>query len=279
MTNYDIVSNSLCELGEGGYWDSVSETQYWVDIKRKKLFSLKNNAIQSWKLSEHASAVLDVYDDSVIMASESGIIKFSLKKKVWGLISPVPNKYSAEKYRANDGVKVSNDVFLYGIMNNQQDGERGAIIISKDQLSKVVCEDISIPNTFVRIPGTTDVLISDSFEQKVYKFCFNKDWAQIVDKTTWLDLSGTDDVPDGGCISSEGDIFISLWDGFRVIKLNMCAEIQGEYLLPVPRPTSCTLSGNEKSLYVTSAFEGLPESTIIDYPLSGSVFKMDVHVC
>ena len=162
-------------------------------------------------------------------------------------------------------------------MNNNPSREDGALIISKNGKDRVIFEGIAIPNTFIRIPQTHSLLISDSFEQKIFRFNFNNSWDKVLDKSIWLDLSSSKKTPDGGCISSSGRIFISIWDGFEVLELDLHGKILDTFKLPVPRPTNCVLNSREDSLFVTSAFDGLSESIRKKYPLSGSILTVDLN--
>ena len=171
-------------------------------------------------------------------------------------------------------IQAANDI--YGVMDRNLN-TAGAIVVSKNKQSYVVDDDIFIPNTFINIPGTNDLLISDSMQYKIFKFQFSKNWETVVNKSTWLDLSEEKLTPDGGCISSDGRIFIAIWDGFKVIELNLNGNIVDEFKVPVPRPTNCALDIKEDKLFVTSAYDGLSSNKRKQYPLSGSIIEVDVR--
>ena len=49
--------------------------------------------------------------------------------------------------------------------------------------------------------------------------------------------------------------------------------------MPVEQPSSCAFGGEGlRTLYVTSAREGLSEAELADQPLAGSLFAVDVGV-
>ena len=95
----------------------------------------------------------------------------------------------------------------------------------------------------------------------------------VESKTVWLDLSAEKLTPDGGCISSEGRIFIAIWDGFKIIELDIAGNIVDEFKIPIPRPASCVLDAKEDRLFVTSAYEGLLEIKEKIIPCLGQLLK------
>ena len=218
-------------------------------------------------------------NDLVYLATRSGIISYSLFSKDICQISRTPRQYALEIYRSNDGVKLGDKLYMYGVMRDKPIKNDGALIVSKDGMSKIVCTDISIPNTFIKFPNTFSLLIAVSFDGVVYKMTFNKTWSSIVSKVKWFDLSHTNTTPDGGCISSDGRIFISIWDGFKVVELDLNGKLIQEFKVPVPRPTNCALDVLERQLFVTSAYEGLTEHDRQRYPLSGSIITLDINAC
>ena len=187
-----------------------------------------------------------------------------------------PLKYLSNLYRTNDCIKIHDGCFLYGVMRKSPRESDGAIIVIKNNIPKIVYEGIAIPNTFVVLKNTNSVLISDSLEKKIYKFSFNDNWDSILKRSLWLDLSATDCVPDGGCMSKGGDIYIAMWDGARITKLSVDGSVLDELELPVLRPTNCKLVNEEKELVITSATDGLSKQCLVEYPLSGKTFTQSL---
>lgn len=270
------IFNVYAELGEGIYIDKSSSNIYWVDIYNNTLFVAKSLEVDSYKIEKQVTTILFVNKDLVYLTSSDGIVLFNLTTSKLSLIDKIPDSYSLDNYRSNDAVMISDDIYIYGIMDRNLEAA-GAIVVSKNSQSRVVDNDIFIPNTFINIPGTNDLLISDSMQYKIFRFQFSKNWETLVSKTTWLDLSEKKLTPDGGCISSDCRIFIAIWDGFKVIELDINGNIVDEFKVPVPRPTNCILDINENKLFVTSAYDGLSSSKREQYPLSGSIIEVDVR--
>lgn len=269
------IFNVYAELGEGIYIDKSSSNIYWVDIFNNTLFVATSLAVDIYKIDKQLTSVLYVNKDLVYLTSSDGIVLFNVTTSLLSIIDKIPDDFSSENYRSNDAVMISDGIFIYGVMDRNLN-TTGAIVVSKNNQSYVVDDDIFIPNTFINIPGANDLLISDSMQYKIFKFQFSKDWETVTSKSTWLDLSEEKLTPDGGCISSDGRIFIAIWDGFKIIELDINGNIVNEFKVPVPRPTNCVLDTKENKLFVTSAFDGLSSNKRKQYPLSGSIIEVDV---
>ena len=270
------IFNIYAELGEGICIDKRSGNIYWVDIFNNMLFVARSLTVDSYKVDKQVTTVLYANNDLVYLTSSDGIVLFNTTTSSLSLIDKIPDFFSSENYRSNDAVMISDGIYIYGVMDKNLN-TTGAIVVSKNKQSYVVDDDIFIPNTFINIPGTNDLLISDSMQYKVFKFQFSKDWEVVVNKSTWLDLSEEKLTPDGGCISSDGRIFIAIWDGFKVIELDINGNIVDEFKVPIPRPTNCALDAKEDKLFVTSAYVGLSSNKRKQHLLSGSVIKVDVR--
>ena len=270
------IFNIYAELGEGIYVDKSSSNIYWVDIINNTLFVATPFTVDSYKVDKQVTAVLHVDDGLVYLASSDGIELFNTKTCLLSLIDKIPDFFSSENYRSNDAVMISDGIYIYGVMDKNLNNT-GAIVVSKNKQSHIVDDDIFIPNTFINIPGTNDLLISDSMQCTIFKFQFSKKWDVVINKSVWLDLSKEKLTPDGGCISSDGRIFVAIWDGYKVIELDTDGNIVDEFMIPVPRPTNCAFDVKEDKLFVTSAYEGLFDRQRKQYPLSGSIIEIDVR--
>ena len=83
--------------------------------------------------------------------------------------------------------------------------------------------------------------------------------------------------PNGLAVDHEGSLWIALWDGWRVVRYGPNGALQREIVMPVPRPTSCAITGQERrTLYVTSARIRIAEQSLHDAPYSGAVFTIDL---
>ncbi|CAN7329230.1 IclR family transcriptional regulator domain-containing protein [Bosea sp. LjRoot237] len=77
-------------------------------------------------------------------------------------------------------------------------------------------------------------------------------------------------------LEEPGHLWVALWDGWSLARLQRDGSDMRLLSLPVPRPTGLTFGGPDgDQLYVTSGRIGLTPQQIAEAPASGSVFALD----
>ncbi|QTE85286.1 SMP-30/gluconolactonase/LRE family protein [Shewanella algae] len=268
------------ELGEGIFLDEKSMILYWVDINNSKLFQYDLNIdelITTYQLAMNPSCILSVVEGLLTYIDSEGIKQLCTAT---GKLSLVIRHlaHDARGFRANDGVKLPNGNLVFGTMSFHPEQTVGKIytLNSHDNDMKVHQLGIHIPNTF--IPSEDCVYLSDSLLQRTYILNLKDLNCLTCDNLIlWKDFSDYHFTPDGGCISERGYLHIALWDGAAIGVFDKDGNVMHEIVLPVLKPTNCTLLDN-RWLYVTSAREGMTESQLHKYPLSGRTLLVDLGV-
>ena len=81
--------------------------------------------------------------------------------------------------------------------------------------------------------------------------------------------------PDGMAIDVDGCLWVALWDGRRVLRVDpVSGDIADHIDMPVSRPTSCAFGGSAfDELFITSA-SNLPPHQLAREPHAGGVFRV-----
>jgi sugar lactone lactonase YvrE len=272
MSHAQVFHEQDCVLGEGLLYSF--DALLWLDIARSKLMKkMWGGTYSEYRLPEQASAIWKVRGDLVILASESGLCSFNIKSGEWAVIGRIPHNKKNIDMRANDGGSFDQHIYLFGTMQKQPTGLFGALYLTNGEVTEEIFQGIGIPNTFVKLDNCR-MLISDSFEKKIYIYDIDVLEKKVVSRLKWLDLSDKQYTPDGGCISKSGNVYIAMWGGACVHEYDKFARLIRSYAIPALKPTNCVLSIDEKTLFITSAREDMSNEELQEYPLSGSVFKI-----
>lgn len=278
--NLKVFSTTQSILGEAPVWHAGRNSLFWLDILGRVLYEKPTGEDErSWPLPEYAATLaVDRHSNHILwMVTDRSFGYFELEK---GEYKPqLPLRLKAGQ-RANDGsVSFSGDFFFGSMSWRPEDGD--GEIFSITPTGKIVNQGLhlGIPNTFCWDAAGTHIIISDSLEQKMYKFRVNKgkiegEYREFLSKAE--ENCGT---PDGGAMDINGCLWNVLWDGCKVVKYNRHGVKIREIALPVLRPTSCCFGGkNNQQLFITSARVDMTTEELKKHPLSGQVLIADVGV-
>ena len=90
---------------------------------------------------------------------------------------------------------------------------------------------------------------------------------------------GAPATPDGSAVDAQGYLWNAQWGGGSVIRFAPDGSVDRVVKVPVSRPTCPAFGGKDlKTLYITSARDGLTPEQLAAEPLAGGVFAIDVDV-
>ncbi|MCF6263979.1 MAG: SMP-30/gluconolactonase/LRE family protein [Xanthomonadales bacterium] len=278
-----VFSNEKCELGESPLWHPQRGSLLWLDILQRKLYEKKLGATRHesdrvWNLPEYTSVLsLDKYNPDLLwMVTDKSFGNFDLCS---GSFEKLLDLNLNKAYRTNDGGVSPNGDFWFGTMAWEPRGINGDIY-SVTASAKLIKHQLKlgIPNTFCWTADNSGLLITDSFQQRIFHYQVSRGNLKQDSKFVFKDLSKSTSTPDGGALDIHGRLWIARWGGSKVVKYDQNGVNKGEIILPVPRPTSCCFGGpNNCLLFITTARTGLSKSDLADQPLSGSVFVVKAN--
>lgn len=258
-------------LGEGAYWDTQGQRLLWVDILEKKVFVQRGRTYGTYRLPVMPSVIWKVAGDLVYLATEKGLGELALSTGVYRTVAEI--EADNADTRSNDGGMAPDGSFWFGTMLNRPTTKGGAIYrVSNDFTVERMDAPVGIPNTFLFPVGGAYALIGDSLERCIYRYELNDGTASKCG--VWM--AKTDEevgTPDGSALIDDRAVINAEWGSGRLVAYTMQGEPYDVLQLPVSRPTSCALNGDDDSIiYVTSARDGLTQTQLRREPLAGSVF-------
>ncbi|CAH0390011.1 unnamed protein product [Bemisia tabaci] len=278
-------------LGEGPHWDEKTKTLYYVDIVESAIHRYvphKNEHSHCKLKGKTVSFVVPVEgkeDSEFVVGLERDVVHV-----VWDLKSNKPTATkvlcSAEedrgRNRLNDGKVDPTGRLWAGTMLHLGEVDNypfSSHLYSFDKGSKPKrhLSEIAISNGLAWSPDHTKFYYIDSFKFKVQAYDYDKSSGTISNERTVFDFkaNNVEGFPDGMTIDSEGKLWVAVYSGAKVIRVD---PDTGKllYTLPIPswEVTSVVFGGpNLDELYVTSAnqFKNNPKDK---YPQPGQTFKV-----
>ena len=261
-----------CSLGEGLYVDGGIAS--WVDIETNEIYIASDNQYIACKLNNKPSVIFSFENKrEFVIGSDIGIVMFDYKNNHEVIKSKIPKNHDYVNLRSNDGCNFGNLKLLGFMSRNDPKNNRGLVYSIKDSEWDIIDDSLSIPNSFIQIDENT-VLISDSLENKIWKYSFSK--CNLKKKEIWADFN-YDLIPDGGCFI-DNYIYIAFWDAALIKIFDLSGNEVSNINLPIKRPTNCKFDEVSSELWVTSASIELSKNEIKDFPMSGNTFIYNLGI-
>jgi sugar lactone lactonase YvrE len=265
-----LATNST--LGEGPLWHAEHKMLYWVDIEQKIVhaFEPHTGRHRTIEVPKRVGTVTGASNGKLIVGLQGEIAELDPntgRLRTITLLEPdlIDN-------RCNDGKCDPAGRLWVGTMQLETRPKMGSLYcIGHDLIPHRVLSGLTISNGMGWSPDGQYMYFIDSADYKVRRYRYSN---QAILKEERIVLAFEKDLPDGMCVDSDGNLWIGFWGASRV---GCYDPTTGEHLLdvhvPAPHVTSCCFGGDDlKTLYITTAREGLSEDQLKEFPLSGCLF-------
>lgn len=174
-----------------------------------------------------------------------------------GRISVLADRYQGKRFsQPNDLVMDANGTIYF----TDPDFFRNAGVVyrlSADGALSRVATDIKTPNGIALRDGAAVLLVGATREKRVYEIRLDPDGA-FAGKRMFVDLAQEGLIgPDGMCLDRQGNLYVAIFAGGRVVKVNPAGTILQRFDVDGKSPTNCTFGGaDHKTLFVTETEKG-----------------------
>ena len=280
----ELFSRQAADLGEAPLWSATEQALYWIDIGRRTVNRQRISATKAevWSLPDYAGCLAEVEPGALAIAMGSGIHRLELATGRAELLCPVP--LMSPTVRFNDGKVDPAGRFWVGTMQNNFGPEGQPLPIERCDgclyrvshgTAAVMQQDIGISNTLAWSPDATRFYFADSLIGWIWAYDFDCAAGEVRNRQPFFH-SPERGVPDGSAMDVDGCLWNVRWDGSSIMRITPNGRIDRIVELPVLRPTSCAFGGRDlRTLFVTSATNGLNARACERFPLSGSVFAVE----
>jgi sugar lactone lactonase YvrE len=118
----------------------------------------------------------------------------------------------------------------------------------------------------------------DTPTSSVQAFEYDDTTGGISNREVVIKIPPEEGYPDGMSIDANDNLWIALWGGKAVAQCDPeTGKILQKVYVPAPNVSSCAFGGKDlKTLYITTAREGLSKEQLKKYPLSGGLFAIEL---
>ncbi len=258
---HQVVADFQCIVGEGPVWHSDHGKLYWTDILEGRLFWYESATGKSQPYYEGrivgGFTVQD--DDSLLLFMDKGTVAVCEDGQV---VRTIVDTIPAEiEKRFNDVAADPEGRVFAGTMPFDNVEQRSGRLYRLDQDGSyaVVLEDVGVPNGMGFTSDGRSFYFIDSLDNVVWKFDYEQETGEIGNRRAFLEFDAdVDGSADGMTLDSEGNLWIAMAMGWKVVQYGPDAELKRSIELPARFVSSVAFGSRDLSqLFVTTG--RLPE--------------------
>lgn len=272
--NLEIFCDALSIVGESPLWDAKNNRLLYVDIRGKRLNMVEYDSGRTSHIAlpKMAGAIVPAVDGRLLGCMEDGVYKIRANGDVVPVFAPLP----LEGDRFND-VKAGPDGCMYGGTSATGEFQAAFYRIDKAGTMRKLLGGVGNANGMEWNADASLLYFNDTPTGKTSAYAFSMRDGDLSGGETVMDYAALGGRPDGMTIDNEGMLWVALWGGGRVVRVDPARKrLLAEIPLPVGNVASCVFAGNNYSeLVITTAAHN---TDLRIEPYAGAVFRLKTDV-
>jgi D-xylonolactonase len=282
MQNFDLLDSKLPAflLGEGPLWDHDSHKLYWVDIQAGVIhrYDLNSRIHEKCETGDLTGFAVPSFDGHMVAGLSDGIYKIDFQQQAKKFLAK-PGQHSP-RLRFNDGKCDHLGRLWAGTIVMKPDRNLPEASLYRFNGKTLDRADHGFFNSNGKgwLPDNKTMYHADTHSNLIWKYDFDLENGTVSNRQKFICRDG-EGRPDGLCVDSQGRVLVALYGGWGVEIYTPQGKLEGYISLPVPNVTSCALGGEDlKTLFITTAKDGLDKDQLKEAPLSGQIFMAEMEV-
>ncbi|MBA2672153.1 SMP-30/gluconolactonase/LRE family protein [Ramlibacter sp.] len=295
--NWQAVVEEPDTLGESPFWHAAEQRLYWVDIdgRRIRRCNADGGAPEEWPMPTEPGCIAPAAAGGLVIALRDGVYR----ARSWGAALQCIARFNHDPAitRFNDGKADPLGRMWAGTMYEPRDASKGelySIDCRPDNGQQGVpgvqlkAQNNIIANGLAWSPDTRVLYWANTTRHVVHAWDWDAATNALRHQRVFHEFAGKPSGwqpgdpgyggrPDGAAVDVEGNYWVAMFEGQRLVKLSPAGAVLQEFPLPVRCPTMPCFGGeNLRTLYVTSATHKRSAEELSQLPLSGRLIAMQV---
>lgn len=302
--NWKTITAQPSALGESPFWHPEEQMLYWVDVPGRLInrLDVSGGEVQGWPMPSEPGCIAPARTegqpgDGLVIALRDGIYR----ARNWGgpLQRIVPALHELATTRFNDGKADPGGRFWASTIYEPRDAAR-AQLFSLDgrrasrpagpPVLEVKAGGATTGNGLAWSPDGKTLYWADTPSHRIRAWDWDSESNTLSGERIFYQWpsrpvgwqsgdKGYAGRPDGAAVDVQGNYYVAMFEGARVLKLSPAGEIVDEIPVPAQCPTMpCFGDSDLRTLYLTTARQNRSAAELRIYPGSGCVFSMRVEV-
>jgi sugar lactone lactonase YvrE len=267
----DALGTDRATLGESPLWHAGEGRFFWVDIVGETVFCLIEGVPEVVHRGLMVTALSERADGGLIMVSGDGVLTWAEGEvtKLTGLDLP-------ERVRPNDGKCDPVGRLWFGTMDLEATNPIGGLYTYDGLSVRLVESGIVLSNGLGWGPNGDVFYHTDSSRRHIYRYDYDLGSGSATNRTLLVDFGDVTEVPDGLAVDVDGNLWVAMYDGWRLQVISPAGHTIHIESLDVQKPTSLAFAGDGLAqLYVTTASQDLDPEELDRQPHAGRLLRFD----
>lgn len=241
------------KLLEGCVWDEKTQKLYFVDIDKMRIYQYnpQSRLYDCMQMPQPVSCIVPEDTATVVAALKDGLYRVDLTHQHY---EKIMDDILEPDVRFNDGKCDAYGNLWVGSMSFRAETNKGSLYCIHAEKVVRRYPNYTIPNGLAW-NMRHDVLYHIDTPRKTVDQYMVANQYDLLHRSVCLDLAEESGIPDGMCMDAQGNLWIAIWGGGKVVCYNPDTKDKLDEL-PVPRKnvTCCTIGGSEMNqLFITTA--------------------------
>lgn len=282
----DLTWRVDATLGEGLVHDAVRGRVWFLDLKGLRLYWLDRPSGERrvFDLPQFVSAVaIPAPQWEPPAGAQHALLSVGAAGFAWLLVTgdvielrPVRTVDEPAGNRFNDARMGPDGRFYAGTMDDAEQAATGSFYVLDAHASLTrIDSGYRVTNGPAFSPDGTIIYENDSALRVTYAYDL-RDGGSVASRRVFHRFAESDGYPDGMTVDASGHLWVAMWDGAKIQRLDPEGRKAGHVVTMARRPTSCAIVAAGEILY-TSARIGLRDPGDAD----GQLFtaRVDARLC
>jgi len=251
VSTLKCVVDTRCHVGEGPLWHPGEAALYWLDITRGAIYRFhpRSGVWNRPYSGEPVAGMTCQADGSLLLFTLRGAVKRWSRGEETTLLE-LPEERDAG---FNDVIAdPEGRVFAGTFATSERAGRLYRLDVGG--AAHRVLAGVRGSNGLGFTEDAASLLYADSEEGTVTRFAYDRATGSLAGGQLFARFDRSAGVPDGLTVDAQGYVWVALWDGGCVLRLDPDGRVAERLELPARKVSSLTFGGEDyRDLYVTTA--------------------------
>ena len=292
QSRWHAVALQPSELGESPFWHPDERMLYWVDIEGRHIrrCNVSTGMVDSWAMPSEPGCMAPARRGGLVLALRDGI--YLAPQWGGGLQLLAGAQHDTATTRFNDGKADPMGRFWAATLFEPRTSQDATLYVFDVEASPPLRKKAggaTVGNGLAWSPDAKILYWTDTTAHTIRAWDWDAQNNILSGERVFYQwpakpagwqagMAGYGGRPDGTSVDAEGNLYVAMFEGARVLKLSPAGELLAELPVPAQCPTMVCFGGDDlKTLYLTTARHKRPARELQAFAQSGCVFALQVE--